>query len=35
MKGEYTLRVAVHDLNNDHVGAIEIPVSTVKNLAAK
>jgi len=33
-KGEYTLRIAVHDLNNDRVGAIEVPVSSVRNLAA-
>jgi hypothetical protein len=31
-KGAYFLRIAVHDLQNDHVGAIEIPVSAVKSL---
>jgi VWFA-related protein len=28
-KGEYILRVGVHDLTTDHVGAIEIPVSAI------
>lgn len=31
-KGSYFLRIAVHDLNNDRVGAIELPVAAVKNL---
>jgi hypothetical protein len=25
-------RIAVHDLNNDHVGAVEIPIDSVRNL---
>ena len=29
-KGEYFLRMGVHDLNSDRVGAIEIPVSSVQ-----
>jgi len=29
-KGEYFLRIAVHDLNNDRVGTLEIPVSSIK-----
>jgi VWFA-related protein len=29
-KGEYILRVGVHDLTNDRVGAIEIPVSAIR-----
>ncbi len=33
-KGEYFLRVAVHDLQNDHVGAVEVPISSVRNLAS-
>ncbi len=32
VKGEYTLRVAVHDKQGDRVGAVEVPVATVKNL---
>jgi VWFA-related protein len=28
-KGEYTLRIGVHDLTTDHVGAIEVPVSAL------
>ncbi|RSL19415.1 VWFA-related protein [Edaphobacter aggregans] len=31
-KGDYFLRVAVHDLNSDRVGAVEVPVDSVKNL---
>jgi len=29
-KGDYILRIGVHDLTTDHVGAIEIPVSAIK-----
>jgi hypothetical protein len=32
-KGEYFLRIGLHDLLVDHVGAVEVPVSAVKNLA--
>jgi len=28
--GDYVLRIAVHDLTTDHVGAIEVPISSVK-----
>jgi len=28
-KGEYILRVGVHDLTTDHLGAIEVPVSAI------
>jgi VWFA-related protein len=28
-KGDYILRIGVHDLTTDHLGAIEIPVSTI------
>jgi hypothetical protein len=32
-KGEYFLRIAVRDRNRDHYGAVEVPVSEVRNLA--
>jgi VWFA-related protein len=32
-KGEYFLRIAVHDLNRDHYGVVEVATSDVKNLA--
>lgn len=32
VKGDYYLRTAVHDLNSDRVGAIQVPVAVVKNL---
>jgi VWFA-related protein len=31
--GEYTLRIAVHDLHRDRYGAVEVATSEVKNLA--
>jgi hypothetical protein len=31
-KGEYFLRIAVHDLHRDHYGAIEVPTAQVANL---
>ncbi len=31
-KGEYFLRIGVHDLVGDRVGALEVPISTIKNL---
>ncbi|MGD0736550.1 MAG: VWA domain-containing protein [Terracidiphilus sp.] len=31
-KGDYFLRVGVHDLLTNHVGAVELPVSAVSNL---
>ena len=31
-KGDYFLRIAVHDLRSDRVGAVEVPVGSVKNL---
>jgi hypothetical protein len=31
-KGEYFLRIVVHDLARDHVGAVEVATSEVKNL---
>ncbi len=34
-KGEYTLRLGVHDLGDDHVGSVEIPVASVRELAVK
>ncbi len=30
VKGNYFLRVGIHDLGNDHVGALEIPVDEVR-----
>jgi VWFA-related protein len=32
IKGEYFLRVGIHDLATDHVGALELPVSAVSHL---
>ena len=31
-KGDYFFRIAVHDLNSDRVGAVEVPLNSVKNL---
>jgi hypothetical protein len=31
-KGEYFLRIVVHDLNRDRLGAVEVATSEVKNL---
>ncbi len=31
-RGEYFLRIGVHDLIGDHVGALEVPLSTIKTL---
>ena len=31
-KGDYFLRIAVHDLQGDRVGAVEIPISAIRNL---
>jgi VWFA-related protein len=31
-KGEHYLRIGIHDLSNDHVGAIEVPVANIKSL---
>ncbi len=33
VKGEYTLRVALHDMQGDRVGAVEVPISSVRSLA--
>jgi VWFA-related protein len=32
IKGEYFLRIAVHDLNRDHYGAVEVATSSVRNV---
>jgi hypothetical protein len=32
VKGEYYLRVGVHDLTTDRVGAVELPISVVSIL---
>jgi VWFA-related protein len=34
-KGEYFLRIAVHDLNRDRYGAVEVATSAVKNLVIR
>jgi hypothetical protein len=31
-KGDYSLRIGVHDLVSDHVGALEFPISSLSNL---
>jgi VWFA-related protein len=33
-KGEYFLRIAVHDLSSDHYGAVEVATSSVRKLTA-
>jgi hypothetical protein len=32
VKGEYFLRIGVHDLTSDKVGALEVPVDSVSHL---
>jgi hypothetical protein len=32
VKGRYYLRTAIHDLNSDRVGAVEVPVAAVAKL---
>lgn len=32
VKGAYYLRIGIHDINGDHVGAIEIPVAAVSKM---
>ncbi len=32
VKGDYFLRIAVHDLQGDHVGAVEVPIFLVQDL---
>ena len=31
-KGNYYFRIGVHDMDGDHVGAVEFPVGAVRNL---
>jgi hypothetical protein len=31
-KGDYYLRIGVHDLRGNRVGAVEVPVEAVRNL---
>jgi len=33
LKGDYYLRIGLHDLTSNRVGALEVPVAAVKNLA--
>jgi VWFA-related protein len=35
IKGEYFLRIAVHDLHRDHYGAVEVATSSVTNVVPK
>lgn len=32
LNGTYSLRIGVHDFNSDHIGSVEIPVASVKDL---
>jgi VWFA-related protein len=32
LNGSYSLRIGVHDTNSDHIGAVEVPVASVKDL---
>jgi VWFA-related protein len=32
INGAYSLRIGVHDFNSDHIGAVEVPVASVKDL---
>jgi VWFA-related protein len=34
VNGTYSLRIGVHDFNSDHIGAVEVPVASVKDLLA-
>jgi hypothetical protein len=34
LKGEFYLRIGVHDVTADRDGAVEVPVDSVKNLPA-
>jgi VWFA-related protein len=32
LNGDYSLRIGVHDFNSDHIGAVEVPVASLKDL---
>lgn len=32
LNGNYSLRIGVHDINSDHIGAVEVSVASVKDL---
>jgi VWFA-related protein len=32
LNGAYSIRIGVHDINSDHIGAVEVPVASVKDL---
>jgi VWFA-related protein len=32
LNGDYSMRIGVHDFNSDHIGAVEVPVASVKDL---
>jgi VWFA-related protein len=34
LNGDYSLRIGVHDFNSDHIGAVEVPVASLKDLPA-
>jgi hypothetical protein len=34
INGDYSLRIGVHDFNSDHIGAVEVPVASIKDLPA-
>jgi VWFA-related protein len=34
LNGAYSLRIGVHDFNSDHIGAVEVPVASIKDLPA-
>jgi len=34
LNGDYSLRIGVHDLNSDRIGAVEVPVASLKDLPA-
>ena len=33
LNGSYSLRIGVHDFNSDHIGVVEVPVASLKDLA--
>jgi VWFA-related protein len=32
VNGDYSLRIGIHDFNSDHIGAVEVPVASLKDL---
>jgi VWFA-related protein len=33
VNGVYSLRIGIHDINGDHIGSVEIPVTSIQDLA--